>query len=78
MSVQPRIFLKLKENFSQIVLWSWTVKTLVMSEFKNCKNLARILKDINQGKKRNQGTIVIENTFEENYSLLNKLQNELN
>ena len=57
---------------------------LVMSEFKTCKNLAswfktckilaRILQDINQAKKINQFTNVVENIFEANYCLLNKLQ----
>ena len=45
--------------------------------FKTCKILARILQDINQGKKINQVTNVLENIFEANYCLLNKLQNRI-
>ena len=63
------------------------VISLVMSGFKSCKNLARwfktfkilarILQDINQGKKINQCTNVLENIFEANFCLLNKLQNRI-
>ena len=35
-----------------------------MTELKTCKILARILQDINQGKKINQVTNVLENIFE--------------
>ena len=80
------IFLRLpilsKEFFHRILLVA-----LVMSEFKTCKNLAswfktckilaRILQDINQTKKINQVTNVVENIFEANYCLLNKLQNRI-
>ena len=35
------------------------------------------LQDINQGKKQNQGTNVLENIFEANFCLLEKLQNRI-
>ena len=63
------------------------ISSLVMSEFKTCKNLAswfktckilaRILQDINQGKKINRGTNVLGNIFEANFCLLSKLQNRI-
>ena len=69
------------------VLYYYKRRTLVMSGFKSCKNLARwfktckslarILQDINQGKKINRGTNILGNIFEANYCLLNKLQNRI-
>ena len=72
---------------SALPFLSLCVTSLVMSEFKTCKNLAswfktckilaRILQDINQGKKINRGTNVLGNIFEANFCLLNKLQNRI-